>query len=596
MYGLANYQKQAVESIFDLASKQKIHLQVAPTGAGKTVITAFALHQIEKRGQKALFLVDGQELLGQGYNTFRANFSLDCGYVDANRKSMPRTKIVTAMIQTLKSRIEGKHANYWRDQLKTFDYIFIDEAHVLTAVPLIEKEVFNGSIIGLTATPVCTGKTPLSHWYQTMHEITTTQNLVQEGYLVPLIYRYDSDDMSDLKTRGQDFNEKKVFEEMRKRGKVSNLVPLIRQTEQKYGQFFTREHLKGIVYANGTEYIKELRDLMRSQGISTDYILSNPKYQTKTQREYAISNFKSNLIDWLANIMVLTKGFDDKEISIVSKMFRTTSISKNFQVDGRVARVNVQGLHAMKSADERRDAIAKSSKPFGIVMDLGGNYKLHGRFDAPRNWEVFFNGNHKSNGEGNAPMKECPKCNSFIHASLPKCTELMPIQSAQGIFMQECGHLFPKKELREREVQLTDDIEPNFMQFTEPPKPLKDRSFDEIYEVLSRKRGYEMEKIFLKRHCWKEDFSKRFEKLEKEQVLPYLNRLVLAKVLTGEQGIELIRPMLVKKARHRAFKRSSRGLKFENVVKQEHTKIARIIQQDKGKTDFEKYCNTLRKY
>mgnify|MGYP001091024890 CR=1 FL=1 len=591
---LGGYQERAKVKLFDLAEKHKTHMQVAPTGAGKTVIAAAALEDIQKMGKRALFLVDGTELMHQAYTTFKKSFGLGCGFFDASRAGMPNTSIVVAMIQTLNSRVKKRNNLNITNQLKTFDYIFIDEAHILTAIPLIEGEYFKGSIIGLTATPVCAGKKPLSTWYETMSEVTTTRNLVDEGYLVNLIYRYDKDDMSDIKRRGSDYSEKKVFEEMKKRGKVSNLVPLIQQTQQKYGHFFEREKLKGIAFANKTEYVKELRDLMRANGISADYVLSDTKYQTDSERRNVVSLFKSNATDWIDNITIFTKGFDDKGTIIVVKLFKTTSITKNFQVDGRVVRSTVEGLHTMKSKEQRLEAIAKSSKPFGIVMDLGGNYKIHGRFDAERDWLTYFKGQDKYTGTGQAPTKQCPKCESFIHASLPMCTEEMPSRTASGIILLSCGYVFPKKELKDRVIELQDDE--SFMSFTEVAVPLVERPVKEIYDILSRKRGYELETIFLKRHSWKDDFKFRLSKLEEKARIPYLNKLVLSKVLSDEQGIELVRRMLERQAMSKAIARSAKGLNFARVKKTELEKIARIIQGCTDSTTFQRYCSAYRTY
>ena len=292
--------------------------------------------------------------------------------------------------------------------------------------------------------------------------------------------------------------------------------------------------------------------------------------------------------------MVLTKGFDDKGTIIVVKLFRTTSITKNFQVDGRVARVNVEGLHTMQSKEQRLEAIAKSSKPFGIVMDLGGNYKLHGRFDAERDWLTYFNGEDKYTGTGQAPTKQCPKCESFIHASLPTCTEEVPSRTASGIILLSCGYVFPKKELKDITIELQDDE--TFLSFTEAPIPLVEREVKEIYDILSRKRGFELEKIFLKRHSWKDDFKFRLSKLEQKARIPYINKLVLSKVLSDEQGIELVRRMLERQAMSKSIARSAKGLSFSLAQKTELNKIATIIKNGNEANKFQKYCTAYRTY
>jgi DNA repair protein RadD len=59
-------------------------------------------------------------------------------------------------------------------------------------------------------------------------------------------------------------------------------------------------------------------------------------------------------------------------------------------------------------------------------LDFGGNVERHGFIDA-----VQVKDKTQSSGDGDAPVKECPECQTIVHASLRYCP---------------CGHKFPDPE------------------------------------------------------------------------------------------------------------------------------------------------------
>jgi DNA repair protein RadD len=61
-----------------------------------------------------------------------------------------------------------------------------------------------------------------------------------------------------------------------------------------------------------------------------------------------------------------------------------------------------------------------------LILDFGGNILRHGPIDEIKIKEA------SSSSNGEAPAKECPKCNSLIHAAYRNCPD--------------CGHEFPPPE------------------------------------------------------------------------------------------------------------------------------------------------------
>jgi len=109
----------------------------------------------------------------------------------------------------------------------------------------------------------------------------------------------------------------------------------------------------------------------------------------------------------LGNVNVLTTGFDAPNIDCVVLLRPTASPGLYYQCCGRGFR-----LH--------------ESKTDCLVLDYGGNILRHGPVDAIQVRDK------SGKGSGDAPVKECPKCQLMVHAAVAVCPE--------------CGHEFPPPE------------------------------------------------------------------------------------------------------------------------------------------------------
>jgi len=110
---------------------------------------------------------------------------------------------------------------------------------------------------------------------------------------------------------------------------------------------------------------------------------------------------------------VLTTGFDAPNIDCVAMVRPTMSPGLFYQMVGRGFR-----LHP--------------SKENCLVLDFGGNILRHGPVDDLQIKE-------SAQGDGEAPAKECPKCQAVIHAAYATCPE--------------CGYEFPPPERNHHDRQ-----------------------------------------------------------------------------------------------------------------------------------------------
>jgi len=76
------------------------------------------------------------------------------------------------------------------------------------------------------------------------------------------------------------------------------------------------------------------------------------------------------------------------------------------------------------------------SKKDALVLDYGGNILRHGPVDAIKVKDV-------QPGNGDAPVKECPECQTFVHAAVRTCPE--------------CGHEFPEPEKEQHDAKASSE-------------------------------------------------------------------------------------------------------------------------------------------
>jgi DNA repair protein RadD len=112
-------------------------------------------------------------------------------------------------------------------------------------------------------------------------------------------------------------------------------------------------------------------------------------------------------LKYLCNVNVLTTGFDAPTIVCVALLRPTLSPGLYYQMVGRGFRLH-PGKHNC------------------LVLDFGGNVVRHGPVDGIKVKESGASGN------GQAPAKECPECQSVIAAGYARCPD--------------CGYEFPPAE------------------------------------------------------------------------------------------------------------------------------------------------------
>ena len=332
-YILRDYQEEAVQKSLtffkDLKDKDN-SIIVLPTGSGKSLVIA----EIARRlGEPMIIFQPSKEILEQNYTKFCAYGILDCSIYSASMNSKRISKITFATIGSVRTKPEF---------FAHFKYVIVDECHLVNSEDGMYKDFFAAlkcKIIGLTATPY---RLASNSYGSQLRFITRTRprifkhllyytqvnTLLERGYLSKTdYYNVNIVDTTQLKinTIGSDYTEKSIKVHYTKIGfnnKVLSVINRLLAVDRKNILVFTR-------FVEEAEYISnQLGDIAAIVSGETP----------KKERETILNDFKSGKIKVVANVGVLTIGFDFPALETVVLARPTMSLALYYQMVGRAIR------------------------------------------------------------------------------------------------------------------------------------------------------------------------------------------------------------------------------------------------------------------
>ena len=443
------YQTEAVASIWDYFRSNSGNPVIAmPTGTGKSIIIARFLQSVYSHfpGQKVMILTHVKELIQQNYEKLMMVWPFaPAGIYSAglNQKTHNRPITFAGIASVAKKASLFGHV----------DLIIVDEAHLVSPAESTMYQTFINAllamnpmlkVIGLTATPWRLGhghitdpvvnpdksETP-SIFTDVCFDITGViafNRLISEGYLVPLVPRRTATklDVEGVHMRGGEFIESELQKAV---DKDETTMAALREAME-----LGHDRNKWLVFASGTDHADHIADMLNLLGVSAGCVHSK-----REGRDQAIRDFKAGKLRALVNNNVLTTGFDDPGIDMIVVLRPTASPVLWVQMLGRGTRPfyhnpmtghNGGPLFDLDTPEGRLASIAASPKQNCLVLDYAQNTKRLGPVNDP----VI--PKRKGEGGGEAPVKECPVCHCYCHASARFCTG---IDSSTG---KECGHEF----------------------------------------------------------------------------------------------------------------------------------------------------------
>ncbi len=425
---LRPYQQDAINAVYEhLRNHDDNPCVVIPTAGGKTpVMSTICKDAVTRWDGRVLILAHVKELLEQAAEKLRAVCpEVKFGIYSAGLKRRDtEAPVIIAGIQSVYRRA---------CDLGPFDLVLVDEAHLIPTEGegmyrrfLADAKVVNPHmrVVGFTATPFRLGSglicSPDNILNQVCFEVGVRELIVQ-GYLCPLISKAGavSADTGRLHVRGGEFVA----------GEVEELMDTSELVEAACAEIieYTADRNAVLIFASGVQHAKHVQQVLQdSHGVECGLVTGQTPAD---ERQELLRRFKAHPDDhlvrrgdvrqlkYLVNVNVLTTGFDAPNVDCVALLRPTMSPGLYYQMVGRGFRLH----HSKRNC---------------LVLDFGGNVLRHGPVDAVRPSEK------KQNGDGPAPAKKCPECNSVIAAGYSVCPD--------------CGYEFPPPDRKQHGAKASD--------------------------------------------------------------------------------------------------------------------------------------------
>lgn len=352
-----DYQEQGISDINESWKTCNSVMYQLPTGGGKTVIfTEIVRRNPDKR---FLIMVHRQEVVYQIVERLKS-IGIDPGIIMSKEAPHPEKSVQVASVQTI-SR-DKRLKEYIQYQ---FDYFIVDEAHHADAKSYrktLDAHVGTNSdmkILGVTATPTRMGKSNKLHEvFDTMIVSKSIRWLIDNGYLADFIaYSTPVPDLDKVKLQGGDYQIRSLSQYMQQRSMIKNIVHSYRQMA---------DHKKNIVFCVDTNHARVVRDEFRKEGYTSEMILGDTSQDDRIQ---IMNDFRSNKIEVLTCVMVLTEGVDVPDTQVIQLARPTKSLVMYMQAVGRGLRKKPDGSKL-------------------TIIDNAGCIKEHMLIDFPKNWSL----------------------------------------------------------------------------------------------------------------------------------------------------------------------------------------------------------------
>lgn len=409
---LRDYQQAAVDAVFaywerapSTPERPANPLIVMPTGAGKSPTLGDLVRRLaQDYGARVLVVTHRAELIKQDAKAIRSIYpDVDLGIYSAGLGRREIRQVTVAGIQSIYRRV---------GDLGRIDVIVSDECHLIpddgdgqyqTLIKGAQDINPDVRVVGLTATDHRLGQGYLTEGENAIFTAVVyscdMRKLIEDGYLSPIVTGYATASISldDVAIRAGEFAARDL--EM-----ASDIDKINDAVADDVAKALDAGRTSALVFGTSIAHAKRLRNALQIRGVSCETITGDTSPEDRVR---VIDLFKARSLKAITSCDVLTTGFDAPVTDVVALVRPTMSPSLYVQMVGRGSRI----------AEGKSDC---------LLLDYGGNIARHGPIDdvkvKPRGRK----------GEGDAPVKLCPKCKAMAATAARQC--------------MHCGYEWPPPE------------------------------------------------------------------------------------------------------------------------------------------------------
>lgn len=329
---LRGYQREAIEAVI-AARRAGVRRMVVclPTGAGKTVIFS---HLARLATRQVLVLAHREELLAQAVD--KLGRALEgtrvVGLERGTSRAPAEAKVLVASLRSLHPDRIGQVLG-GRD----LGLIIYDECHhapaednlrVLRTIGAFEPG-WPGTLLGFTATTARGDGQGLDTVFERIVYSKTLPDLIDAGFLAPLKgYRIaTAADLTRLSAGGADFAEAELAEAV----DIQERNALVARSIQELAR-----DRRTIAFCVTVNHARNLARALNHVGVPAGIVHGE---MAAADRARALAEFREGRVRVLANVAVLTEGFDDPGVSCVAMARPTRSEGLYAQCVGRGTRL-----------------------------------------------------------------------------------------------------------------------------------------------------------------------------------------------------------------------------------------------------------------
>ena len=416
------YQQEIEDAVIDyLFNKEGNPIVAAPGGVGKSFVMAKLIKRFltEWPGTRVIVLAQDAKLLRQNRKELERYWpEAPCGTYSSGLKLRDTLHpIIFAGIQSVAKRGELFGERH---------IVLVDEADLVSPkedafynqfFERLKEANPNLRIIGLTASPYRLGTgclTNLDMWDEICIDLTRTERFnffIENGFLAPLVTKKTSHeiDVTNIAMKGGEFDE----HSMQEASDTDELNRAVVNECVRYGA--DRKHW--LVFSAGVKHGHNLEKLFNARGIPTAMLSGKDTVEHRTKIE---GEWRAGKIRCLVNCGLYGRGFDFPAIDLIAWARATQSTA-----------LWVQGcVRGTRIAEGKEDA---------LILDFAGNIKRLGPINDPVVPAPRRKGQEVA---GEAPIKECPECHSYVPIQVKQCPD--------------CGFVFPPPKTLEKTASTAD--------------------------------------------------------------------------------------------------------------------------------------------